>query len=413
MLLLPAAPVPLRSRDVEHRYRPDSELFYLTGMTEPDVLAVLQPAANEVFTLFVRPRDAKGEVWTGPRLGPDGAKEQAGADGAYPLSELDERLPALLAEASRVYARLGRGDRVERLVVEALARARSKGQRTGTGPRGVLDPGLLLDDLRLVKDEHEIATIRRAAEITVRACRTALAAVRPGAGEWEVEAEFDAAARREGAFGPAFPTIVASGPNAAILHYVENTRRLGAGDMVLVDCGAEVNCYAADLSRTVPATGRFTPEQRAVYDVVCEASRQALAAAVPGRTIEDVQRAGLEAIVQGLIELRVLDGAAADLIEKKAHEPFFPHRISHWLGLDVHDVGDYTVAGQSRCLEPGMIFTVEPGLYFPRDAQGNAARFAGIGVRIEDDVLILRDGHEVLTAAMPAEPEEVAGLVGG
>lgn len=413
VLVLPAAPAPLRSRDVEHRYRPDGELLYLTGFAEPEAVAVLRPAEPERFVLFVRARDPKAEVWTGRRVGPEAAVEMFGADAAFAIGELEERLPALLGAASRIYFRLGRGDRVERMVVDALARARAKGQRTGVGPRSVFDPGLLLDDLRLIKDEHEVAAVRRAANVCVAAHLAALAAVRPGAGEWEVEAAFDAAVRARGALVP-FPTIVASGPNAGVLHYAENTRCIEAGDLVLLDGGAEVAYYGADVSRTVPASGSFSPAQRAAYDVVLAAHRAAIARARPGETIEAVQQAALETLVRGLVELGALDASApaAELIEQKAHERYFPHRVSHWLGLDLHDVGDYIVAGEPRRLTPGMVFTVEPGLYFPPDASEGAARYAGIGVRIEDDVLITPEGCEVLTAELPPGADEVAGLVG-
>ncbi|MBI4537923.1 MAG: aminopeptidase P N-terminal domain-containing protein [Gemmatimonadetes bacterium] len=412
VLVLPAAPTRVRSRDVEYRYRPDSELFYLTGFIEPEAVAVLRPGDEARFVLFVRPRDEKAEVWTGPRIGPEAAAAAFGADAAHPMAELEEKLPALLGGASRIYFRLGRGDRVEGLVLEALARARLRGQRTGTGPRGVLDPGLLLDDLRLVKDEHEIRAIRQAAGITLAAFPTALGRARPGAGEWEVEAAFDAALRQAGAFGPAFPTIVASGPNAGVLHYVANARRIEAGDLVLIDGGAEVAFYAADVSRTVPVDKRFTPEQRAVCDLVLEAYRQAIARAVPGEAMDSVQRAGLETLVRGLVELGALGGSVDEIIEQKTHERYVPHRISHWLGLDVHDVGDYAVGGEPRRLAPGMVLTVEPGLYFPPDAREGTARYAGIGVRIEDDVLITEDQCEVLTGALPVEPDEVTALVG-
>lgn len=410
VLVLPAAPAPLRSRDVEHRYRPDSELYYLTGFTEPDAVAVLRPGEGERFVLFVRPRDEKEEAWSGPRVGPEGAVQRFGADAAHSIEQLEERMPALLGGAWRIFYRLGRNDRVQGLVIAALCRGRARGQRSGTGPRGILDPGLILDEMRLVKDEHEIAALRRAAELAVRAHRAAFAAVRPGVGEWEVEAAFDAAVRASGGLAP-FPTIVASGPKTGILHYVENSRRIEAGDLVLVDGGAEVAYYAADVTRTVPAAGCFTPEQRTVYEVVLQALRDAVARARPGATIEDVQRAGLETLVRGLVELQVLSGEVEELMEEKAHEQYFPHRIAHWLGLDVHDVGDYAMGGEPRRLAPGIVLAVEPGLYFPAEAQGGAARFAGIGVRIEDDVLITAEACEVLTADLPVQADEMAGLV--
>lgn len=413
VLVLPAAPRPIRSRDVEHRYRPDSELYYLTGFTEPDAVAVLRPGDQERFVLFVRPRDQEEEVWSGPRIGPEAAAERFGADAAHSIEALEERLPALLGSASRIFYRLGRGDRLQGLVVAALGRGRARGQRSGTGPRGILDPGLILDEMRLVKDEQEIAALRCAAQLAVQAQHAAFATVRPGAGEWEVEAAFDAAVRARGGLVP-FPTIVASGPNAGVLHYVENSRRIEGGDLVLIDGGAEMAYYAADVTRTVPAGGRFAPEQQAVYDVVLQALRHAVAHARPGKTIESVQRAGLETLVRGLVELGVLKGNVDALVEEKAHERYFPHRIAHWLGLDVHDVGDYAVGGEPRRLAPGMTLTIEPGLYFPPNVpEGAAPGLAGIGVRLEDDVLITENGAEVLTAALPLDAGEIAALPRG
>lgn len=416
VMVLPAAPTLYRSRDVELRYRPDSELFYLSGLTEPEAVAVLSgEGESERFTLFVSPRDPDAELWSGARIGPERAKEIFGADAAYPIDDLETRLPALLDDPDRVFFRLGHRGPAQALVLAALQRARLKGPRRGTGPRAIVDPGVVLDDLRLVKDEHEVDRIRRAAALSVEAFRAALAAVRPGLGEWELESLIDHAFRAGGGAGPAYPTIVASGANACVLHYVDNDRSIGDGDLVLVDAGAEVGMYAADITRTFPASGSFSGVQRAVYEIVARANRAAVEAVAPGSTIGDVHAAGLYVLVEGLAELNVLEGEVAMLIEEGAHKPYFPHQTSHWLGLDVHDVGDYACDAEPRLLEPGMVLTVEPGLYFRSDlteTSTSGAELSGIGVRVEDDVLVTVDGHEILTGDLPVAAGEIEELIG-
>jgi Xaa-Pro aminopeptidase len=413
-MILPGAAVQLSSRDTEHRFRPDSELFYVTGVDEPDAVAVLRGHAEEErFVLFVRPRDAKAELWSGPRLGPEEARVRHRADAVHPLGELEERLPKLLEGAVRVYYRLDQGARVEGLVRAALRHARARGPRTGAGPRGVLDPGEILDDLRLIKDEEELDRLRRAAAITSEGVGAAMRGVRPGAGEWELEATVESTFRKAGGDGPGYLSIVASGPNACVLHYVENSRRIGARDLVLIDAGAAVDLYCGDITRTFPASGTFTVEQRRVYEVVERARARAVEAVRPGATVADVHAAAVRVLAEGLVELGVLAGDVSELIEQKKHEAFYPHRTSHWLGLDVHDPGDYARSGVERQLEPGMVLTVEPGLYFAPSQEGVPDAFSGIGVRIEDDVLVTGSGHEVLTAGLPTATEEVEAWVRG
>lgn len=412
-MVLPAAPVVRAPQGAEYPYRPDPELFYVTGMVQPEAVAVLRGHADdERFVLFVRPRDEEAELWSGPRMGPERAGELFGADAAWPVTELEERLPGLLAGADVVHYRLGAAPRVETLVGRALERARGRGARKGTGPRGVLDPGGVLDPLRLVKEEAELDRLRQAAAITARAHRDAMGMAGPGLGEWELQASLEATFRRNGAEGPAYGTIVASGENACVLHYVENRKRLEEGDLVLVDAGASFGMYAADITRTFPASGRFSPEQRVVYEVVEEARRRAVEAARPGATIADVHRAAQETLVEGLVEMGVLDGPPEAALDQEDHKPFFPHQTSHWLGLDVHDPGDYASGEEPRVLEPGMVFTVEPGLYFPPGGAAYEGPFSGIGVRIEDDVAVTAEGCEILTAEVPTEPAAVEELVG-
>jgi Xaa-Pro aminopeptidase len=411
VMVLPAAPLLYRSRDTEVAYRADSELFWATGATEAGTVAVLVGGEEPRFLLFVLERDAEAELWSGPRLGPDGASQRFGAAETYPLSELDFRLPGLLRTGDRVHFRLGRHPALDRVVVEALAEARARGARRGTGPRGVVDPGEILDDLRAVKDAWEVERLRAAAALSVDAHRGGIAAIRPGAGEWEVQAAVEAVLRRGSGSGPGYETIVGSGPNACVLHYVANRRVIQEGDAVLLDAGAEVALYQGDITRTYPATGVFTDRQRALYEVVEAARAAAVATVAPGTTVDEVHRTAVRAIVDGMVELGILAGRAEDLAEQEAYRAFFPHQTSHWLGLDVHDVGDYAKGGASRPLEPGMVLTVEPGIYVPQGQEGVAAAWAGIGVRIEDDVVVTGAGREVLTADLPTRAADIEALV--
>ena len=407
-MVLEGASIRYASRDTEYRFRPDSELFYLTGLEEPEAVAVLRGHAQEErFVLFVQPRDAKAELWSGPRLGPDEAKELCGADVVHPLGELEQQLPGLLESAGRVYHRLDQSPQVERSVRAALHQARRRGARDGSGPRGVLDPGEILDDLRLLKDSLELERLRSAAALSVGGLFEAGRAVSPGMGEWELEAILESSFRRAGGDGPSYPSIVASGGNACVLHYVDNSRRIERGDLVLIDAGASLDLYCGDVTRTLPASGSFTREQRAVYEVVEAARAAAVESVCPGATVADVHARAVEVLTEGLMALGALEGDPAQLIEEKKHETFFPHRTSHWLGLDVHDPGDYAREGKGRVLEPGMVLTVEPGLYFAPGSDATPTRFAGIGVRIEDDVLVTPNGHDVLTSALPTETAEV------
>jgi len=398
------------------RYRADSDLFYLTGVTEPEAVAVLRPDGKDGdFVLFVRPRNAEEERWSGERLGPEGAREAFGADATYGSDTLSEQLPKLLSEADEVYFRLGPESHVQGLVLDALKTARLRGARKGVGPRGVVDPGRLVDPMRLIKDSEELERVRRAATITVEAFREMFEAVRPGVGEWELEGILDGAFRRKGASGPAYPTIVGSGANACVLHYVDNDRAAGERDLVLVDAGAEVDLYASDVTRTLPVSGSFTTAQRAIYDLVLEAHDRAIECVRPGVSVGSIHDTARDVLVEGLIALGVLEGDKAEVIEGGAYKPYFPHQASHWLGLDVHDVGDYASSGVCRALEPGMVLTVEPGLYFPGPFEGArvAEEYVGIGIRIEDDVAVTTEGHEVLTDGLPVSVHEIEGLVGG
>ncbi len=409
VLVLPAAPRLLRTRDTDVPYRSDSELYYLSGATEPGTVAVLVGGDSPHFHLFVPDRDPDVELWNGPRIGPEEAALRFGADETHPTSELPTRLPGLLAQGDRILYRLGRADATERMVLQALGDARVRGPRHGTGPRSVVDPGEVLDDMRLIKDAQEIVRLRAAAVLSMDGHRAGAGVLGPGVGEWMVEAEVAAHFRRGGAAGPAYETIVGSGSNACFLHYVANHRVMEGGDLVLLDAGAELALYNGDVTRTYPVSGRFSTQQRAVYDVVDAARHAAISVVRPGATIGDVHAAAVRALVEGLVSLGVLSGDVDTLAAEGAHRRYYPHQTSHWVGLDVHDPGDYARGGASRRLEPGMVFSVEPGLYFRGD--GVPADFEGIGVRIEDDILVTRDGYENLTSTLPTAADAVEALV--
>lgn len=413
-LVLPAAPELHAGRDLELRYRPDPDLYYLTGYTEPDAVLVLAPGSDDgAYTLFVRPRDPDRERWTGARGGPEAATELYGADVAYTLDELDKRLPKMLSRVETLYYPLGSGhSRAESIVRHTLERARMLRQRTGVGPRFLADPGVILDEMRLVKDARELDLLREACRITAESFIEAAAAIRPDAGEWEVEAALEAAFRSRGAEGVGFATIVGSGANATVLHYIDNDRRMRDGELLLIDAGARYRAYNGDISRTFPVSGRFSAVQRDVYDAVLEAHDRAIDAIRPGASTEDVHLAALRVLVEAMISLGLLEGDVDQIIEEKKYRPYYPHQTSHWLGLDVHDVGNYAIRGEARLLEPGMVLTVEPGLYIPEDAEGAPEALRGIGIRIEDDVAVTEAGREILTAAIPAAADRIEALPG-
>lgn len=413
-MMLPAAPMRFRSGDSEYRYRADSELLYLTGWDLPEGIALFRGFADEDrFVLFVPERDPARELWTGSRRDLDEVKAAFGADRVFPIGDFSTRAPAFLAGGDGVWYRLGASEVCDRAVREALRGGRNSRPRDGIGPWRLVDPGVILDELRLRKDAAEIARLRRAANVTVAAFREALPRIRAGVAEWEVEAALECGFRSRGANGPAFTTIVASGLNACTLHYTANDSRIGANDLVLLDAGAEYDCYAADITRTIPAAGRLEGVRREVYEVVLEARRAAVAACVPGGTLEDVHAAAVREVSEGLVAVGAVKGSPRMVWEEKLYRPFFPHRTSHWLGLDTHDAGPYRDRGGPVRLEAGMVFTVEPGLYFPPGVDPELPGLAGTGIRIEDDVLIEAEGAEVLTAGLPVGVDELVKLTEG
>ncbi len=399
--VLRAAPVAIRSHDVEFRYRQDNDLLYLTGFPEPEATCVLAPAREHPFTLFVRPRDKDKEIWTGPRAGVEGARELYGADAAHTTAELDAELPKLVEHAPVVYYAPGRDAQFNQRMLDLFAWARDNRARSGAGPRGLLDPGTILHEMRLVKAPEEVAALERAVAIAAEAHRAAMTAARPGIHEYELEALIDYTFRRRGASGPAYPSIVASGPNATVLHHVDNGRRMQEGDLVLVDAGAEWGGYCADVTRTYPVGRRFSERQRDLYAVVLAAQEAAIAAVRPGVPWDAPHRRAVEVLVDGLLALGLLTGPREAAIESNAYRAFFMHRTSHWLGMDVHDVGVYQVGDGPRPLVPGMVLTVEPGLYVAPDCPEADPAWRGVGIRIEDDVLVTDAGARVLSAEVP------------
>lgn len=403
--VLPAAPVFPRNNDVEHEYRQDSDFFYLTGFDEPESVLVLD-AADRKSTLFVRPRDRDREVWDGPRAGVDGAKA-FGADEAFVIAELDDKLPNLLQNKKRVYYRLGISRRFDDRLLGAMDRVRAR-QRLGvTAPTEIVDPGAVLHEMRLRKSPVEIETMRTAARITREAHELAMRRTRPGMHEYEVEALLLDTFRRHGSERPAYGSIVGSGPNACVLHYRKNDRRIDTGELLLIDAGCEYGYYASDVTRTFPVGRTFSREQQAIYELVLQAQEEGIAAARPGATLDEIHRLDVRIITKGLVGLGLLSGEVDKLVETEAYKRFFMHRTSHWLGMDVHDVGAYFEAGKPRRLEPGMVLTVEPGIYIAPDDDTVPPDWRGIGVRIEDDVLVTTTAPEVLSAGIPKTVDEV------
>ncbi|MEN8374213.1 MAG: aminopeptidase P N-terminal domain-containing protein [Gemmatimonadota bacterium] len=400
-LILPAAPQLRFGRDGELRYRPDPELYYLTGWRDAGAVAVIDPTDSEApYRLFVAPRDPEVERWHGPGVGPEEAGGVFGADATLPLDELESHLAKAFGRLDRAYYRMGVGEGTDRAVLAGLARNRKARQRGGVGLRAVADPGHLLDPLRRVKSVREVERIRRAARVTAEAFEEARLAIRPGAGEWQVQAPLEAGFRSRGAAGPAFETIVAGGANAVVLHYTRNSARLADGEFVLIDAGAQLDLYAADVTRTWAVGGALGGAAAEMHEIVVRAQRAAITACRPGESEQSVHDAALAVLLEGAAALGLLPEERATGGDAAEHRDIIPHRTSHWLGLEVHDVGDYATPSGPVPLEPGMVLTVEPGLYVPLDHPTAPPELRGVGVRIEDDALITEAGADVLTAAL-------------
>lgn len=409
--LLVAAPIAVRNYDVEYPYRQDSDFYYLTGFLEPESACLLVPGAHPKFVLFVRPRDPEREVWNGPRAGLDGARADFRADESHSIDELETVLARELEGWDHLWFAFGKDPAWDRRIPELINKQRARRKSHPHGPYTVSDLAEPLQELRLRKSAHELETLRRAAEITAIGHREAMQMCRPGLHEYELAARLDYAFARHG-LSWGYPGIVGSGPNATVLHHVENRRRIDADDLVLIDAGAECELMTADVTRTFPASGRFTAAQRELYDIVLAAQEASIEECRVGRTFGDVHDASVRVLIEGMIRVGLLEGEPEAIFEGGSYRRYYMHRTSHWLGLDVHDAGKYKLDGEWRPLEPSMVLTVEPGLYVSRNDEEAPARFRGLGIRIEDDVAVTAGAPEVLTAAIPKVPEEIEREVG-
>jgi Xaa-Pro aminopeptidase len=405
--IIPTAPERTRNRDVEFPFRADSDFYYLTGFPEPEAVAVLAPGRKHgEYLLFCRERDPQMETWTGRRAGTAGAVESWDADDAFPVGDIDDILPGLLERCDRVFYTMGNDPAFDRRILEWVNRLRQGGRAGTRAPDEFISLEHLLHDMRLYKSRSEVRVMRAAAKVACSGHRRAMQACRPGMHEYEIEAELLHEFRSAGMV-PAYPSIVGGGENGCILHYTANASELRGGDLLLIDAGAEYDCYASDVTRTFPVSGRFSEAQKALYEVVLAAQLAAIKKVAPGNHWNAPHTAAVRVLTRGLIRLGILKGKPAELIRQEAYRRFYMHRTGHWLGMDVHDVGDYKVGGEWRVLEPGMVLTVEPGLYIPAGSRGVSRKWWNIGIRIEDDVLVTRDGHEVLSAAAPKTVAEI------
>jgi Xaa-Pro aminopeptidase len=408
--ILPSAPERTRSRDVNFAYRPDSDLHYLSGFEEPDAVVVLMPdGAHGEFIAFCRDRDRERELWDGPRCGPERFVARFGADDAFPIADIDEILPGLIERSERVYYSMGVSPDFDQRLLAWIGDLNANRQR-GHAPSEIVALDHLLHEMRLFKSRRELSAMRRSAQVAVAAHKRAMRACRPGMFEYELEAEYLYEFRRHGA-RPSYLPIVAGGRNACVLHYVANDQPLREGDLVLVDAGCELDMYASDITRTFPVSGEFTAAQKEIYEIVLEANVAATRAVVAGNHWDDPHTAAVKVITRGLRDLGILSGRLPQLIKEHAYRPYFMHRTGHWLGMDVHDVGDYKIDEEWRLLEPGMVLTIEPGIYVDWHARRVARRWRGIGIRIEDDVAVSRKGPDVLTRKLPSAVVDIEALM--
>ena len=411
IVIVPAAPEHLRNNDAHYPYRQDSDFHYLTGFGEPDAVLALVPGRAQGETiLFCRERDRTREQWDGLRAGQEGAVDDYGMDDAFPIEDIDDILPGLIEGRSRVYYHFGRDSDFDLVLMGWVNQVRSRVRHGARPPHEFVALSHLLHDLRLYKSRSELRLMRKSAQIAAEAHVRAMRATRPGMNEHEVEAELLHTFRRHGAV-PSYEPIVGGGANACVLHYRANNAVLRDGDLLLIDAGAEYQCYASDITRTFPVSGRFTPEQRALYDLVLAAQRAAIDQVRPGKAFDAYHDAAVRVLTEGLVSLGLLKGSLRKNLDEHSYRQFYMHKTGHWLGLDVHDVGDYRVDGEFRELEAGMVVTVEPGIYIGPDMKGVPARWRGIGIRIEDDVVVTAGEPEVISSAAPKEAAEIEALM--
>ena len=410
--VLSTAPERIRNRDAHYPYRFDSYFYYLTGFPEPEAVLVVVAGKPPRSLLFCREKNPEREIWDGFRYGPERARETFKVDEAHPIGRLDELLPQLIANQNTLYCEVGVDPAWDARIIGWINQVRAQVRNGVHAPGEIRDLRAILDEMRLIKDESEVSTMRRAASIAAGAHVRAMQAVRPGAWEYEIEAELLHEFRRHGAQAPAYTPIVAGGANACVLHYVQNNAQLRDGDLLLIDAGCEVDGYASDITRTFPVGGRFSGPQKAIYELVLAAQTAAIGEVRPGKEWEDPHRAAVKVLAQGFIDLGLCKGSVDDVIESGAYRRFYMHRTGHWLGMDVHDVGDYKRDGLWRKLEPGMVLTVEPGCYVSA-AEDVPAQFWNIGVRIEDDALVTAEGCEIITRGAPKTVADIESAIRG
>jgi len=410
--IIPTSLVCIRNRDVEYPFRPDSDFYYLTGYAEPEAVIVLIPDRHHgEFVLFCREKDPVMEIWNGHRAGLNGARAIYGADDAFPIEDMDEILPGLLEDRERIFYTMGNDSAFDQRLLKWVNQVRARARAGVNAPDEFISLTHILHDMRLYKSRYEIAAMRKAAKITTAAHKRVMQTCRPGLMEYQLEAELLYEFTHRGARNPAYPSIVGSGANSCILHYTENSAELMDGDVILIDAGAEYDGYASDITRTIPVNGKFTPTQRAVYEVVLGAQHAAIEQVKPGNHWNDPHETVVRVMTAGMVKLGVLKGNVRQLIKDREYTKYFMHRTGHWIGMDVHDVGDYKLDGEWRMLEPGMVMTIEPGLYFPAGAKGLPKKFWNIGVRIEDDVLVTKNGCEVLSRDAPKSVGDIERLM--
>ena len=412
--IIPAAHETTRSYDTEFRFRQDSDFWYLTGFPEPDAIAVIDPGAKKPYTLYVRPRDLEMETWFGRREGTEGAVKNFAADRSFPVNKFDSDLGKLLDGHDRLYYRFGVDEKLDLRILKYLSAQRQRRLKTAYPPHTIVDPTMITGEMRLHKAADEVEMMQKAATISAEAHILAMRKTKPGINEFQVESMIEAFFREKGASGVAYNSIIGGGDNATILHYVENNKPLNDGDLLLIDAGAEYDGYAADITRTFPVNGKFTGPQREVYDVVLDVQQKCTEFTVTGNTVKKRQELSIEMLTEGLKKLGLLKGKSKDLIKKKSYMKYYMHGVGHYLGLDVHDAGRYftdQTARNSRPFAPGMVLTVEPGLYIPPDDKSAPAKYRGIGIRIEDDVLVTKEGNRNLTAKVPKDPDEIEALM--
>ena len=411
IVIVPTSSVKTRNSDVEFQFRSDSDFFYLTGFSEPEAVAVICPGrANGEYVIFCREKDPKRELWDGRRAGLEGVVEHYGADDAFPFEDIGDILPGMMEERNKVYTNVGRYPEFDVQVLAWLNKIKSDASSGKHAPYELVDLSHLLYEQRLIKRKDEVSIMRKAGKISATGHQRAMQICRPGMFEYQVQAEMECEFRKSGSVYNAYPSIVAGGANACILHYTENDQVLQDGDLLLIDAGAELNCYASDISRTFPVNGKFTGEQRALYDIVLAAQHAAFEKCSTEHNWNEPHEAAVKTISQGLLDEKLLQGSLDEVLESQAYTQFYMHRTGHWLGMDVHDVGDYQVADNWRELEAGMVFTVEPGIYVS-PGQEIDSRWHNIGIRIEDNVLITKQSHEVLTGDVPTDPDEIEAIM--